>query len=273
MLALNFHKTFIPERTYIAAMLDFAALGKQGTIKEIAAETGIPMGKSSGKTAPILSYAIGMGLIELNQSENNSLKRPVLTPFGQLVYEEDKFLSEEIIQWLAHFNLCRNDIGAKTWHRVFAQGRNILGTSFNKVQLEDFLRLSFGAGKDRTGPLVITYTDDAAFARAGVLSEQGVNLERKKAPLFDYYALSYSSYLLNLWEDFFPKQHQVTLTDFACNTFFFDVCFWSQSDMENFLSLLEWKGYITVDRQMVPWIMEKRAVAAEVWPHIFDDMA
>ena len=38
MLPINFHKTFIPERHFIAALLDYAALGKAGTLQEISGD-------------------------------------------------------------------------------------------------------------------------------------------------------------------------------------------------------------------------------------------
>ena len=49
MLAVNFHKTFIPERRLITDLMGYAALGQRGTFQEISADTGIPMGKSNGK--------------------------------------------------------------------------------------------------------------------------------------------------------------------------------------------------------------------------------
>jgi hypothetical protein len=57
MLPLNFHKTFIPERRLIAALLEYAALNKQGDYQNISKETGIPMGKSSGKVPAIYGIA------------------------------------------------------------------------------------------------------------------------------------------------------------------------------------------------------------------------
>jgi hypothetical protein len=92
MLPLNFHKTFIPERRLIAALLEYAALNKQGDYQNISKETGIPMGKSSGKVPAILDYARGMGLLILENEQAGSIKKPVLTSFGKVVYLEDKFL-------------------------------------------------------------------------------------------------------------------------------------------------------------------------------------
>ncbi len=273
MLPLNFHRTFIPERRLIAEVLEYAALGKQGNYQDVSMETGIPMGKSTGKVPAILDYARGMGLIELAGKRGSSIKKPVLTSFGKVVYLEDKFLGEKMVQWLVHMNLCRSDIGAKTWHEVFAKGRNILRIVFTKKQLEDYLVSICGEGKNRTGPMVLAYTDDAALGRSGVLTVNGVEVRRQKAPVLDTYAIPYSAYILELMDVFFSGQNQVTVSDFNNKTLWFDINIWDRSDIEYVLSLVESKGYITIDRQMQPWIIEKKAMSDEVWQHIFDDMA
>lgn len=273
MLPVNFHKTFIPERRLIAALLEYAALGKQGSYKEISLDTGIPMGESSGKMPAILDYARGMGLIELANDRPSSIKKPVLTSFGKVVYLEDKYLGEPMVQWLAHMNLCRSDIGAKTWHEVFAKGRGILGSSFTKLQLEDYLVSICGPGNDRTGPLVLTYVEEAALGRSRVLTVEEERVTRKKAPVLDVYAIPYSAYILSLMEVFFPGQDQVAFSEFNSKTFWFDICLWNRSDIEYVFSLIERKGFISIDRQMQPWIIERKVSADHVWPHIFDDMA
>ncbi|NLK00088.1 MAG: DUF4007 family protein [Clostridia bacterium] len=272
MLPVNFHKTFIPERRYIAALLDYAALGKRGNYREISAVTGIPMGKSSGKVPAIIDYARGMGLIKQLGENGRRTKQPALTSFGRIVYTEDKFLGEKMVQWLVHMNLCRSDIGAKAWHAVFAKGRIILGTAFTKGQLEDYLVSIFGAGKERTGPMVVAYAEDAALARANVMSVTGDSLVRNKAPVLDVYATTYSAYILHLMEIFFPGQDQVALSDFNRDTLWFDTCLWNQSDVERVLAIVDQKGFISIDRQMQPWIVERKGLAEDVWPHIFDDL-
>lgn len=62
-LPLNFHNTFIPERHFIQALLEYVAGGKSGSLTEMASETGIPMGRSTGKLQATIDYALGMGLI------------------------------------------------------------------------------------------------------------------------------------------------------------------------------------------------------------------
>ena len=88
------------------------------------------MGKSSGKVPAIIDYARGMGLIELVDN-NSSVKSLSLPSLARLFMRKISF-GEEITQWLAHMNLCRSDIGAKAWNAVFAEGRNILGSTFSE---------------------------------------------------------------------------------------------------------------------------------------------
>lgn len=271
MLPINFHKTFIPERNLVSSLLHYTARGGQGDYQEISADTGIPMGKVIGKVPAIMDYARGMGLIEV-ENLPQAKKRPRLTDFGRVVYLEDCTLGEEIVQWLLHLNLCRSDIGSLVWHQTFAQGRRSLGSSFSKEQLETYLCESFGEGRNRTGPLLLTYTDDAALKRCGAIYSDGGTAIRRKAPLLGSFALPYSAFFLQLMEQFCPGQNQVTLTDFDAATMIFDICLWNETDIERALNLIEKKGYITVDRQMHPWILEKRAVAVNVWDRIFDDL-
>lgn len=272
MLPLNFHKTFIPERHLIAALLDYAALGKSGDLHEIADATGIPMGKSTGKMPAIIDYASGMGLITLYPGDEKGVKIPKLTSLGRGVYLEDKYLSEETSQWIVHMNLCRPDIGAKVWHETFNKGRNIIGGSFTPDQLEEYLVSIFGAGNNRTGPLLRTYWDDVALAKARVIEKREETIVRLKAPLYDVFALSYSAFVLDLMEKFFPGQNQVTLTDLQSKTGWFNICFWLENDIEKVCLLMERTGHISIDRQRHPWIIERLRSADEIWPHIWDDL-
>lgn len=262
----------MPERKLISAILDYAAMDKQGSFQEIASETGIPMGKSSGKVPAILDYALGMGLIEVFNVKGKG-KKPVLTPFGRAVHAKDKYLSENIVQWLAHMNLCRNDIGAIVWHEVFAEGRNTIGSSFSKEQLEEYLVTLFGKGKkNRTGPLISMYSQSISFYQAKVLTIYGNEIVRNKAPIIESYAIAYSAYILSLLEIYFKNQTQVTVSDFNYKTSWFEVCLWSQADIEIIFNYIVQKGYISIDRQMHPWIIEKNAKAETVWPHIWDEI-
>ena len=51
--------------------------------------------------------------------------------------------------------------------------------------------------------MVLTYTEDAALGRSGVLTVDKDTIKRHKAPVIDAYAIPYSAYILNLMEVFF----------------------------------------------------------------------
>jgi hypothetical protein len=272
MLPLNFHRTFIPERHFIAALIEYAALERESSLQEISQETGIPMGKSTGKLPAIMDYCKGMGLIELKKSKDKGNKRPVLTPLGKIIYEEDKYLGEVLSQWLVHINLCRSDIGARVWHEVFAKGKDILGVSFTKQQLSDYLISISGVEKDRIGPLITAYTDDSALGRAKVLTINGDLIVRNKAPIMPSWAIPYSVLIITLIDKFFPNENQVTITDFNNITHMFSICSWQEDDIVQLLYYIEAKGLVAVDRQVKPWILEKRADAEKMWASIFNDI-
>ena len=273
LLPVTFHQTFIPERRYIAALLGYAALGLQGTLPEISEQTRIPMGKSSGKALATLDYARGMGLVELADTRKRSMKRPLLTPFGDTVFAHDRFLGEQITQWLAHMSLCSPCTGAVAWHQVFAKGRAVLGHRFTFGELEAYLAGIFGEARSRTGPLVRTYLENEALAKSAVLDIEDDVVVRQKAPLLEEYAIPYSAYVLSLMDCLFPGQNQVTFMDFNARTFWFNTCLWSHSDIEAAFAMIEHTGYISVDRQMQPWIIERRASANEVWPLTYSEIA
>lgn len=271
-LPINFHKTFIPERRFIAAILEFAAEGKSGDHHQIADDTGIPMGKSIGKVPAILDYAIGMGLVRLKSESRSKIKNPILTDFGRVVFLEDRFMGEPLTQWIAHMHLCRPDIGASAWYQVFGKGRGILGKRFSSDQLEAYLSNVHGPGKNRTGPLVRTYQDDAALARAPALSCVEDEIVRNKAPTFDEYSLVYAAFITTILNATFPNQAQVTISDLNQKTSWFDACTWDKSDIQLLIRLVESTGYIAVDRQMQPWILEPMSEASRIWPSIYNDL-
>lgn len=272
-LLINFHQTFVPERRLIAALLDYAASGKSGTSGDIASETGIPMGKSTGKLPAILNYARGMGLVELEPGTGLAIKKPILTAFGRVVYEKDRFLGERMTQWLAHLHMCLPETGAAAWHKVFAKGRTTLGSGFTNEQVEDYLVTFFGPGKNRTGPLIRCYSDDAALGRSGVLKQENGFIRRGMAPLREDYALPYAAFILSILQVYFPDQYQVTVSDFGERTDCFDACLWGEDELIQAFTLVERTGFIGVDRQMRPWIIERRADAGQVWPQIFSAIA
>ncbi len=273
-LPFSFHQTFIPERVYLTVMLAFAAAEKDGTLPEISAKTGIPMGKSSGKTPAILDYCYGMGLVTLDP-RNGAVRAPRLTPFGRVVFLEDKFLKQPLTQWLAHFHLCRPDAGAEAWFLAFVKGRKILSDSFSQEQLERFLHDQSG-GRLQTslvGPLVRTYNDPAAFLETRLFDvSESASLHRRSAPISKDFVRGYAAWLLSLLETHFPDQREVAANDLKSATYWEDIGGWSSAQSDQLLTLIQECRYIDINRHIRPWIITRVCPSVDVWTSIYDDL-
>ena len=273
-LSRNFHKTFIPERRYLNAILQFASAGKQGDVQSIADATGIPTGKSSGKVMPTIDYCRGMGLISLSESsKKNAVKVPNLTPFGRMVLFEDPFLKEPVTQWVAHLNLCGAAQGADIWYQIFFQGAQTLGSSFDRDQLDAYLHSVYSSqASNLMGPIVRMYDDPAAFAACGALIERQGILQRKPGPVNDEYAWAYGAWILEAMEIFFPGQNQVPVTDLERVAGWKTIPGWGIDESLKILALLEQKGLLIVERHMTPWLIQGTDNSINVWKKIYDDL-
>ncbi len=272
-LSRNFHKSFKPERQYINAMLRFAAAGKSGDFQEMAADTGIPMGSSSGKVPAILDYCRGMGLITLVGADRSATKTPALTPFGRIVLLEDPFLKMDVTQWIAHLNLCGPLIGAEVWYQTFLNGTQSLGMCFERSKLESYLGLTLGVDKSGLiGPMVGMYEDEAALTICGVLSEKAGVITRIPAPLHDELGYGYGAWLLQLMSDHFPQNSQISATELDAKAGWRTIPGWDIGTHQRILELIERKGLIEVDRHMEPWLLRPKAKTETAWKLIYNDL-
>ena len=272
-LPRNFHKTFKPERQYINAMLRYAASGQSGDYLTIAAATGIPTGKSSGKVPAILDYCRGMGLIKLAGTKLSAVKLPELTHFGRIVLLEDPFMKCGISQWIAHFNMCSPLSGADIWYHTFFVGLSALGQAFTREKLEAYLQVVYGISKIvKIGPIVGMYEDEAAFKNCGALSEEGGIITRKPAPISDEYGNGYGAWLLQLISEHFPNQMQVSLAELNTVAGWRTIPYWNITELIKALALIERKGFIDVDRHMEPWIVSVKKNPEKTWRAIYNDM-
>ena len=271
-LARNFHKTFKPERQYIAAMLRYAASGQEGDYGAIAAATGIPTGTSSGKVPAIIDYCRGMGLIVLAGKQRTAVKRPELTAFGRIVLIEDPYLTMAVSQWIAHLNLCGPLTGADVWYNVFMPGTQSLGMSFSREKLESYLSLAYGVGRSGLiGPLIGTYADEAALGLCGALCEEAGVVMRKGAPISDEFGRAYGAWLSELVARHCGDAGQVSAPDLDARSGWRTIPGWDITDVQRVLELVERKGLLEVDRHMEPWLLRPTA-PSDVWHRIYDDL-
>lgn len=243
-LSLNFHETFVPERTYVEKLIAFLSVKPGATTQEITEQTGIPQGKSSGKVSSTLSYCRGFGLVE---TENG----PNLTAFGKLILQKDKRLKSRFTQWMLHLKLCRKAKGAEIWHQVFAHSYNTLGNSWTEESLSSFLESIFGSkNRSLVGPLLRMYDEASSFKTAGVLNDSGDAVERNPAPVLSDYMYGYASLLLEAWDQFFSGRPQVGLSEFEETTNFFASAGWTSKRVNEVLDRLGDLGVLNVNRYL-----------------------
>ncbi len=272
-LPVNFHQTFVPERPYLTALLQFAAEGGEGTEQEISQETGIPTGKHSGKVPATLNYGLGMGLLRAEKGTRAGTKKPVLTEMGQTVIRMDPHLREPLTQWLLHLHLCRAQGGAEVWHLTFGPSMDSFGMSFSEEDLEAYLA-SFCGRKNRSlvGPLVRTYEKPVALRDAEAITRRGTSLLRTPAPLTHTFRYGYAYFILALWESHFPDVGQVTLTEFEAKTFWKRLGGWNDQQCDAALALIQETGALAVDRQNYPWVLTRRDRSLNLVEKLYSDL-
>jgi hypothetical protein len=271
-LPRNFHRTFKPERQYVNAMLRYAASGREGSMLDISKATGIPTGASTGKVPAILDYCLGMGLISVNEN-SSAIKKPELTNFGRVLLLEDPYLKIELSQWIAHFNMCNRFSGADVWYHVFWEDSLSLGMSFTRESLDSILRVIYKTNKgNMIGPMVGTYEDEAAFKLCNVLSESENLISRKSAPISDDLGRGYGAWILQMIEDYFPRNQQISITELDEKCGWRTIPGWSIASSLSVLELIERKGLIKVDRQMKPWLLQPLISASDAWRKVYIDM-
>lgn len=140
---------------------DLHADGRVRTVAEIAEETGIPEGASSGKVRPHIQYASYMGL--LNSSDFTR------TPLGKIVYLEDCMLTEKLTQMLCHVNMI-SPTGAPMWrylfHELFPENQGHISNGL----ISDSMKIKFGATA-KFAPLITMYTKQ--FTELNLISLEG----------------------------------------------------------------------------------------------------
>lgn len=273
-LAKNFHRTFIPERRYLGALLNYAADGGAYEIQKIADATGIPTGASSGKSIPTADYCRGMGLVSLvkaaSKDDDSTL---ALTPFGRTVFLEDKFFKEPFTQWLAHLRLCNQWRGADTWFYLFCESTPVFG---NRAGAEDMLKwLSpLIGGKDpetAVSPTIRMYAEEASFADCGAIVREKGNLIRAVAPIRPEFAFGYAAWLAECMELAGRGEGQVSIDELETQAGFARISGWSPSDVQQVLELLERKRLVEVDRHMHPWLVRFLYPSATLWPRLYEE--
>ena len=265
-LARNFHRTFIPEKQYLGALLRYAADNGVHDMQAIADATGIPTGASSGKALPTADYCMAMHLVKL---DNGKL---TLTPFGRVVMLEDKFFRESLTQWIAHLYLCNKEDGAEAWYQIFWNGKYILGDRFSQDALEKWICPILGASDAKAlSPTFRMYSDESSFQKCGAIKESSGEWDRKKAPIDSSFAIGYAAWLTDAIERNKRAGSQVTVDELESFCGFRSITGWTLGESQQVLTMIEQKGVFSIDRHMRPWIVCNKTTSESLWKRLFED--
>ena len=266
-MPLSFHDTFVPERNYIAKIMEFVVSQKQGTIDEISSETGIPTGESTGKVEPTIKYAQGMGLLKVER-KNGAGYCFSLTPLGREVFEQDRYIMEQITQWLLHLMFCRRQGGAEAWYRVFGEGHLPLGRTFSRDVLSSYLKTTI----KNVSPLLRMYSNGSSFDLCDALVEENGVIVRNNAPMTSEFYYGYAFFLLSAWEEHFPNDLQISITDFEETTKVFAILGYKAAEANMFLDWLADSGFLRIDRQTGEALLLRTAEANNVITELYDNL-
>mgnify|MGYP003195345435 CR=1 FL=1 len=254
-IPVNFHMTFPPTPVYIGRLLQIAD-GTQRTVAEIAELTGIPEGKSTGKVKPHIYYAVLMGLIG-----GETFTR---TQLGQTVWQEDGILAEKLTQLLCHVRLT-SVTGAAIWHFLFRKLLPENNGSIGLSALSEAMQREFGPTVKYV-PAITTYTKQ--FTKIGIINADHERLEVIPVPVERDMSYVYAYALLYEWEAVYADKLEITETELS-ELGFSSAFGWSRQTMNDVLTALEKLGVIRVNRQLVPFTVQKISSSNLVVPKLY----
>lgn len=263
--SVNFHKTFSPQDSYIAKILELAKVGYTGSKEEISEETGIPTGKTSGKVVPHILYSQYMGLTTHTLSKGKYTL--TLTDLGKTVLENDKYMFEDISRLICHYNICDADKGAYLWSFIYNGLPIMLDENISeeamKKKYTDFFMI-----KTDLGALRKSYSDDGFFALLDLLDfSEGIRINSSYFKDERLYVYAYA--LFSSWDMNCPETQEITADQIIYmkwnKRFGFD-----EDEMLFALEQMEGKQLIRLNKQLVPYTVIRNADTANVLPHLYE---
>lgn len=265
----NFHETFSPQMIYLSELLELAKQEFVGNKFEISNLTNIPTGESSGKVIPHIKYLSFMGLINYNSDKGAiNLK---LTELGKVVYEEDKYILQDLTKVLLHYNLSNVKDGAPQWSFLFRLLSYDLYIPISISSIEKKGMSQYGKNIEIT-PIKSLYGENGEFSNISYIDIRGKEIEFKMAYPLSEYINCYSYTLLNDWEKNLNSESEITLTDVV------NKLKWNKGfgfDYETTLEVIDEissKGYIKINKQLNPVTIIRVIEAKDIIPRLYEDL-
>lgn len=275
---LNFHQSFKPEHNLLCSLFQSLTECSGKTAQEISKLTGIPTGESSGKVVPTICYLEYMGLI----TEHIKNREFVLdyTNLGKNVLSEDPGFMEELTLLLLHCMLVRKNNGAELWSYIICNLMPKYHGHISKVNFDKELELNFGKSVS-LAPFNGTYTGLLSNIRALDVTNDGYHLQTQTINL-DYIYL-YGFILYVYWSDWLDgltdeekvkkKSSSIEITSVQLEEIGFRYPFgWTEQEEYQVLELLQDKGIISLNRQMVPFTIRKIKIEDEILSMLYSEL-
>ena len=264
---VNFHKSFIPQEVYITKILELAQQNYTGTKEEISEITGIPTGKTSGKVIPHIKYSNYMGLIEY-ELENGKFTLK-LTPLGETVILEDKYLFEDITKLICHFNICDDKKGAYIWSALYFKFSIMFNeeTSFDtiKKKYKDLFLLNV-----ETDPFRKAYSADGFWYSLGLMDISTDSIKLNSLFYNDSFKYAYAYLLLSAWDNYFPGTVEITTEQIIGNLNWNKRIGFDEDEMLYTLEELETEGILKMNKQLVPYTVIRTMETDELLPRLYE---
>lgn len=247
---INFHQTFKPERQYIAGIIEISDGVSARDVQSISSLTGIPNGKSSGKVEPHICYAEYMGLIEAEKK--NGAYKLTRTALGDVVFDEDPGLQEDLTLALLHAMLCRDNAGAGIWSLMLKKILPQYHGKLNKDTAIKELNVQYEgkANIKNFAPFIGSYED--LFSKLQVLSISGDEILSSALKYDSEFIYLYSFILFEYWDEYYIDQAEISSIQLD-ELNFGKVFGWSETTEYTVLECLAEKDIIRLNRQLMPY--------------------
>lgn len=275
---LDFHQTFKPEKNCLCNLLMALPECDEKTVQEISKITGIPTGKSSGKVVPSIWYLTYMGLIQSSLSD--SKYKLQYTELGNKIMEEDPGIMEELTLLLMHCMLTRMHSGAELWSFIINTMLPMHNGKVRKDTAEKEIELRYGK-KVNVSPFNGTYV--GLFSQLNLISLTDEGYLQNKHLFNEEFIYLYGLVLYEYWDEWIQGmeesekvKNKVSNTEITAaqlwETKFRYPFGWSEQEEYHTLEKLHDKGIITLNRQMVPFVLRKAMTKEEVMAELYSEL-
>ncbi|OPJ55651.1 hypothetical protein [Alkalithermobacter paradoxus] len=249
---LNFHESFCLELEYIGKILQIADNYGYLTKEEVSELTGIPTGDKSGKVEPHIYYANYMNLIDVNKDGGKYLLKK--TDLGNLIYNEDLFLVENVSKAMCNYFLNSERFGATMWFQIFRIITDKYGDVINEEVLINELKDMNGIKINLT-PFRSTYRNDNSLKSLHLLEiidEDARKVKFNKNNINKDLMYVYSYTLLKELEALDVNRQEFTVSEIIEDIKWHRGFCWDEEVAMNVLDELSDMRILSLNKQLIP---------------------